>query len=181
MRNDDILRQYKAILFENVEDRAHQLADYCLLLNCLFNIPFKSFIAMDDNRIEDALYMRKECIDSEIGRRYDVSSVEDRYVSVFEVLFALSKRMENDFLCDPMEEIDHSRDHFWLFLRNLGVEKYSNDNFLETNVREKVEKWVRREYRKDGFGSIFPVRRPKKDMRTLQIWDQMSVYILENY
>lgn len=180
MRNADILRDYKVFLMENVQNRMHQLVDYSLLLNCLFDIPFRSYVEMDNNRIEDAIYMRKEYLYDDISRGIDVSIVEDRYVSVLEVLIALAKRMENDILCDPMEEIDHSADHFWLFLRNLGVERYSNGRFLEAEVRDKCEKWVRREYKKDGTGSIFPIRKPKNDQRKIEIWAQMHAYLMEN-
>ena len=181
MPGSDILNAYKRFLFENVENREHPLEDYCLLLNVLFNIPFKSYIDMDNNRIDDALYMREEYLSDDIYSRIDDSAIRDRYVSVFEVLFTLAKRMENDILCDPLEEVDHSADHFWMFLRNLDVEKYSNDRILEAEIRDKCEKWVRREYGKDGFGSIFPVKNSKNDMRHIEIWQQMSLYIRENY
>lgn len=181
MPNNDILKDYEVFLMENVQNKTHSVTDYCLLLDILFNIPFKSHIDMDNNRIEDAYYMRKEYLSDDIFRRIDGSIIKDRYISVFEVLFALSKRMENDILCDPMEEIDHSADHFWLFLRNLGVEKYSNGRINEAEIRYKVEKWVNRDYEKDGTGSIFPVKGSKIDMRKVEIWQQMSIYIMENY
>ena len=181
VRNNDILNDYWSFLCGEVENREHQMADYCLLMKILWKIPFKSFNPMDDNRIEDALDMRNEYLRDISRYRIDTSVVEDRYVSCLEVLISLAKRMENDILCDPMEEIDHSADHFWTFLRNLDVEKYSNDRISEAEINEKVTKWVRREYQKDGFGSIFPIRRPKNDMRKLEIWDQMSCYVMENY
>lgn len=181
MRNSTILKDYKAFLMENVENRTHKVVDYSLLLDTLFNIPFNAYIDMDNNRIQDAICMREEYLETDKMRGFDVSAVEDRYISAFEVLFALAKRLENDILCDPMEEIDHSADHFWMFLKNLGVEKCSNGRFSEAIVRDKVEKWVRREYQKDGFGSIFPVTKPKCDMRKLEIWDQMNAFLMENY
>lgn len=180
LKNGDILRDYKLFLMENVENKTHKIVDYSLLLNTLFDIPFRICIEMDNNRVDDALYMRNEFLEDDICRGIDVSNVENRQVSVFEVLFALAKRMENDILCDPMEEFDHSADHFWMMLRNLGVEKYSNGRFLEGEVREKVDKFVRREYGRDGFGSIFPVKNKKVDMRKLEIWEQMNVFLMEN-
>ena len=181
MRNSTILKDYKAFLMDEVENRTHKVVDYSLLLSVLFDIPFKAYVNMDNNRIEDAICMREEYLETDKMRGFDVSAVEDRYVSVFEVLFALAKRLENDILCDPMEEVDHSADHFWRFLKNLEVEKYSNGRFSEAIVRDKVEKWVRRDYKKNGFGSIFPVKGDKIDMRKLEIWDQMNRYLMENY
>lgn len=182
MRNGDILNDYEEHLMEIVEDKGHPMADYSLLIECLFRIPFESFHPMDNNRISDAKSMREEIISNEYRTsRIDATVVSDRYISVLEVLIALARRMENDILCDPMEEIDHTSDHFWVFLRNLDIEKYSNDNYKELNIRDKVEKWVRREYGKDGFGSIFPMKKPRNDMRKIEIWDQLGDYVMENY
>lgn len=181
MRNNDILCDYKRFIFEKVENRAHEMVDYSLLLNTLFNIPFKCYLAMDENRMEDAIDMREDFISELFDRKIDVSIVKDRYISVLEVLLALAIRMEKDILCDPMSDFDHSSDHFWVFLRNLGVEKYTNDRFLEGEVREKCEKFVRREYDRNGFGGIFPLKKCHNDVRKMEIWGQMMSYINENY
>ena len=181
MENNDIVREYRTFLIDEVTDYRHEAADYCLLLNTLFDIPFRAYVEMDNNRIDDALDMRIEYISNQDYHRIDYSAVKNRFVSCLEVLISLAKRMENDILCDPMEEIDHSSDHFWMFLRNLDVEKYTNDRFLEAEIRLKVEKFIRREYKKNGVGSIFPVKSDKIDMRKLEIWDQMNRFLMENY
>ena len=182
MRNSDILDDYKGHLRGIIENRDHQMRDYSRLIDCLFKIPFESFHPMDNNRISDAKMMRDEILFNEHRTaRVDISVVEDRYISVLEVLIALAHRMENDILCDPMSEIDHTSDYFWVFLRNLDVEQFENVRFNEINVREKVEKWVRREYEKDGFGSIFPMKKPRNDMRKIEIWNQLGDYVMENY
>ena len=182
MRNSDILEDYKGCLRSLVENDDHKMSEYCRLVDFLFKIPFESFHPMDNNRISDAKSMRDEIVHNEYGaRRIDATIVLDRYISVFEVLIAIAHRMWNDILCDAMTEEDHTSDYFWEFLRNLDVEKYTNERFNELNVREKVEKWVRREYEKDGFGSIFPMKKPRNDMRKIEIWDQLGDYIMENY
>lgn len=181
MRNTDTLNEYKLFIFEKATDKHHELPDYSLLLNTLFNIPFRSYVPRDDNRIEDAIDMREDFSEEIFGEDRYYESVMDRYVSAFEVLLALAIRMEKDILCDPMSGIDHSTDHFWTFLRNLGIEKYTNDNFSEAIVRDKCEKWIHRTYQKDGTGGIFPLKKCKNDVRKMEIWGQMNMYIYENY
>lgn len=136
---------------------------------------------MDENRIEDAFDMREDFISEIFYKRFDTSVVSDRYASVLEVLLALAIRMEKDILCDPMSNVDHSIDHFWIFIRNLGIENCRNDAFSEAKVRDKCEKWIRREYDRNGVGSIFPLKKVKKDVRKMEIWGQMQSYVMENY
>ena len=182
MRNSDILDDYKIYLYSLVENEDHQMSEYCRLIDLLFKIPFESFHPMDNNRISDAKSMRDEIVFNRFKTgRIDASIVEDRYISVLEVLIALARRMENDFLWDPMDEIEHTSYYFWEFLRNLNVEMYTNERYNELNARKKIETWVRREYNKDGFGSIFPMKKPRNDMRSIEIWNQLGDYVMENY
>lgn len=181
MRNNDILYKYETHLYEKVENDSHDIADYSKLLDTLFRIPFRSYIYMDNNRMEDASDMRFDYISELFNSKEDTSIIEDRYISVLEVLIALAIRMEKDILCDPMSENDHSSDHFWVFLRNLGVENDTNDDYFEENVRKKCEIWMTREYDFNGNGSIFPLKGNKNDARKMEIWTQMNIYILENY
>lgn len=178
MRNGDILKEYYCNLLEDVADSKHNLNDYCLLLNVLFDIPFTYSIEMDENRAFDAKTLRDD-ICNEYDLQFDV--ILKRKISVLEVLIALAKRIETDILMDPMSGKDNSSTYFWEMLRNLGLEDLKNDVFSEAKVRFKVEKWLKREFDRDGFGSIFPLKRPKCDQRRIEIWSQMQAYLGENY
>lgn len=178
MRNGDILRNYVSSLLSMVEDKDHNLSDYSLLLEELYSIPFTCTIEMDLDRGRDAEILRND-ICEENGLLFDV--ILSRKISVLEVLIALARRIENDILADPMSGNDNSNHYFWEMLENLGVEKYKNDNFKVLNVHEKVEKWLDRDFKKDGNGSIFPLKHPKHDQRAIEIWAQMQAYLMENY
>lgn len=168
-------------LTSEICQKGHDIYDYSMLLRRLYDIPFEVRVEMDENRRVDAMTMKMEYIESDFGPKTGENSLIGRYISVLEVLFALAKRMENDILGDPMTEIDNSSVYFWDMLRNLDVEKYRNDNFKRVNVDEKVCKWLRRDYSRDGKGSIFYVPRSKIDMRKEEIWVQMQSYIMKNY
>lgn len=161
--------------------KEHHIYDYSMLLRRLYDIPFEVRVEMDENRKIDAYTMKMEYIESDFGPEYGAEVLEKREISVLEVLFALAKRMERDILGDPMLENDNSYVYFWDMLRNLDVEKYRNDNFRGVNVDEKVCKWLRRDYTRDGKGSIFCVTKSKVDMRKVEIWSQMQEYIMKNY
>lgn len=178
MRNGDILFEYFENLLNEILDSKHHIVDYSMMLRTMFDIPFVWVLEMDENRAEDGQTLRNDiCRDNDL--QYDF--IINRKISVLEVLIALAKRMESDILGDPMSEIDNSSAHFWLMIKNLGLEKCSNGNFSEAILRDKIEKWMLRDIGKDGSGSIFPLKRPKNDQRKVEIWSQMQAYIMENY
>lgn len=181
MRNGAILGEYFSYLAREVENRTHSFVDYSMLLKTMFDIPFEIMLEMDENRVGDVIIMREDFVSEAFGDKLvDTSVIFDHKVSVFEIILAISKRMEHE-LCDPIDGIDHSSEYFWELLRNLDVEKYSNARYKEANIRDKCEKFSRREYKKDGSGGIFPLKNARKDQRCEEIWSQMQSYLMENY
>ena len=174
----DIKKAYFDYMVEKVCDRQHHRVDYIPLLDLLNSIPFTVVMEMDGNRAEDAAYNRKNWLQSEDLYEY-LYEFDDEKVSVLEVLVSIAERLEFQ-VGNPMDNRRIS-DQFWEILRNLDIEKYTADNYKPLNIKEKVRNWMLRKYKKDGSGSIFPVKNCEKDMRSLQIWDQMSMYIMENY
>lgn len=174
----DLKKAYFEHLLEIVCDRDHEKVDYIPLLDLLHSIPFTYSIEKDENRLGDGEFLRKEWLQEEDLYEYLYEFDEDR-VSVLEVLIGIAKRLE--FEVGNVMHGDHTNERFWELLANLDIEKYSAGNYKPLNIKEKVRKWMSRKYKKDGFGSIFPVKKCEKDMRLLQIWDQMSLYVEENW
>ena len=181
MSANEYYKIYYDNLLEEVEDKEHDLHDYCLMLGTLVTIPFIYSIPMDKNRETDGLTCRYDHLAAEFGERQANLLTEAAPVSVFEMLFALSRRMENDILCDPVSGIDNSNKYFWEMIRNLDIEKYDNSNFKEENIRLKVDNWLKRGFKRDGSGSIFPCPGTKRDKRNEEIWIMMQEYIMRNY
>ena len=103
MRNGAILGEYFTYLMENVVNRTHSIVDYSMLLSTMFDIPFEIVLEMDENRVADVIVIRNDFVSEEFGdKRIDCSIIFDHKVSVFEVILAISKRMEHE-LCDPTE------------------------------------------------------------------------------
>lgn len=134
---------------------------------------FTWFIFNDDNRASDGQELREEFL-RESG--YDAS---ERWLhapcSVLEMLIALARRV-------AFESYAESTDWIHVFLRNLEVYRFVDDVY-DDHVADEVSvilrKLVQRKYGVDGRGGIFPLRMPNADQRKVEIWYQMSTYLLE--
>ncbi|MBO7450445.1 MAG: hypothetical protein J6U54_08745 [Clostridiales bacterium] len=175
----DLKTEYFRYLVDAVMDNHHARVDYIPLLELLHGIPFEVVIDMDQGRVEDGAYLREKWLDSEGIYDY-LYEFDGDFVSVLEVLEALADRLS--FQIGNNVTGDHEfQECFWEILRNLDLEKYSADNFKPLNVKEKVRIWMARKFRKDGFGSPFPVKNSRFDQRKQQIWEQLQDYAMENY
>ena len=174
----DIKKEYFTHLVEMVVDKKHPKVDYIPLLDLLHSLKFEWSIDMDANRAADGTFLREKWLDSE-GLYDYLYEFDDEKASVLEVLIGIADRLE--FQVGNIMEGYFLNERFWELLRNLDIEKYSAGNYKPLNIKEKVRNWMLRRYKRNGLGGIFPVKKCEFDMREMQIWDQMSVYIEEKY
>lgn len=149
---------------------------YWSLLRQLYSKAFFWFVPNDDNRVEDGRDLRYEFIES---RR--IESVDHEWLnlecSVLEMLLGLSRRLS-------FETEGESREWFWHLIDNLGLIN-CNDSWYKTKshsepVDDKLERLIYRTYEYDGAdGGLFPLSHPTQDQRNVEIWYQLSAYILE--
>ena len=135
----------------------------------------KEFICvhpLDKNRLADGLELRYEYID-----RYGVDISGP--VSCLEVLTALSRRIEIEIMGEPGN--DRYERWFWIMIRNLELDEFTDDNYDQGFVDEKLEIWLQRRFKKNGKGSIFPTYKTDIDQRDIDIWYQMQGFLMENY
>ena len=73
-------------------------------------------------------------------------------------------------------------------LSNAGLDSFSdavyNDNpdfDIRRIVDIKIRRILNREYHPDGDGGLFPLMNPREDQRGVEIWYQMSAYLLEQF
>ena len=48
-------------------------------------------------------------------------------------------------------------------------------------IDDILDRWIERKFSRNGKGSPFPLKKPKKDQRKVELWYQMQGYICENY
>lgn len=147
--------------------------NYRDLMEFLYSEEFRWILSRDESRAVDGRYLRDDYED-ETG-----IVVPNVPVSVLEVLVALSLRIDSEYISDmdaPRPELI-----FWQMIKNLGLDLMTDRHFNERKARENLDIWMNREFRADGFGSIFPLKRPFQDQRKIEIWSQMLGYLSENY
>jgi hypothetical protein len=102
----------------------------------------------------------------------------DLECSFLEMLIALARRASFESSGEP-------GDWFWHFLKTLGIDQYSDlryNRHVMNEIHLKVEKIIYRRYERNGDGGLFPLRNARKDQRRVELWEQMSEYLLEgNY
>ena len=155
--------------------------DYSKLLSKLHEIEFYSLIPNDDNRGEDGKQLRNNYINEEGPQALLLSDLNE--CTVLEMFIGLSFRLEFESMSSQWEKTP--KEWFWILLDNIGLKSY-NDIFYEqvnaqNEITEIVSIFLDRQYKRDGNGGLFPLKNPRKDQRRIEIWYQMSAYILENY
>lgn len=147
---------------------------YWTLLKKLFTKEFIWIVPNDDNRAEDGRALRKEFLDE-----VEVAEVDPVWMrlgcSILELLIGISRRLNFE---------DESRgpdEWFWCLIENLSLKRYNDRvRFPERTVDEILDALIWRTYEPDGHGGLFPLRTPRADQRDVEIWYQLSAYLLEN-
>lgn len=142
----------------------------------LFCKEFVWFVPNDDNRLSDGLEVRYEFFDV-----CEVDSIDELWAnlgcSMLEMLIALSRRLS--FMTDR-----EPRDCFWTLIENLGIEDhsdlaYSKNPELVRKTDRLLDQLIWRTYDYDGVGGLFPLKHPTKDQRKVELWYQMSAWVME--
>lgn len=175
MTRDSLINEYFEWMYQLVHhNRYSRKASYRKLLSRLYSIDFTYTIDMDNNRASDGINLRYrfgyECDHPD----YEIAAfLDDRPCSVLEMMLALAIRCEESITCDQ-EKVGK---WFWSMLRSLGLDSMNDDSFDRDYVDEVIDIFLNREYSYDGKGGLFTIENPKRDLRTVEIWYQMSWYL----
>lgn len=151
---------------------------HTLLLDQLIRKDFVWFIPNDDNRFSDGLFLREVFYEDSLGPH----DLLNQPCSVLEMLIALAGRM--DYQTNKSND-DNIWSCFWLLLDNLGLRKYTDAVYTTyapawIDVDDILDTFLHRRYKRNGEGGLFPLKRSRRDQRKIELWYQMSAYILEN-
>lgn len=72
---------------------------------------------------------------------------------------------------------DEMADWFYTFMVNLGLDQ----TLSSTKIHRTLQRVNERTYSSSGQGGLFPLMNPVEDQREVDLWYQMSAYIIENY
>lgn len=154
--------------------------EHWTLAKTLHRTEFYWSVANDDNRASDGIRLRDIFEDESPYENYRCLQGP---CSLLEMLIGLSIRIE-DILSDP-DSWDRTGDRFWEMISNLGIDEFTDDSYYENNgdriVQDRINTFLSRTYKICGRGGLFPLKYPERDQRKVEIWYQMSAYLLENY
>lgn len=145
---------------------------YWKLLKTLHQTEFAWLMSGDDNRAEDGLELRREfLLAADIPDHQDWR--RNPPCSVLEMLIAFSRRTE-------FQTATPARDWFWEFIENLGL-RYSDDGSEMTpgEIQDILDPFIWRTYDYNGRGGMFPLERPHRDQRRVEIWYQFCDYLMD--
>ena len=177
---EELYFEWLCDIIEDSKDENIYLPDFVKMLRKLYETKFYWVIDRDISRAHDGLYMRIRFEEDTGVSRYELDDqlVED--CTVFEMLVALSRRLEYDLL-RVLRYGDRTGKWFWMMIKNLGLDECDNYNYFSTDVEDILEKFMNREYFEDGTeGALFHSFSGKANFRTTEIWRQADIWIVEN-
>lgn len=146
---------------------------YWSLLRQLHSKEFVWIIPNDDNRLEDGRDLRDEFIYEQ-----ELKDVDPEWnnlgCSMLELMIGLARRLnfEDDA---PVDE------WFWQMMDNLELRGFTDKSkYTEQDVDEILDDVIWRTYSRNGRGGLFPLKHAHEDQREVELWYQLSAYLLEN-
>lgn len=175
---EQIKDEYFKWLYERVcKGRAHSNASYTKLFIFLHQVEFTFDILRDENRAEDGIYLRyRFAIENNYDDTRAVENILDGPCSVLEMLVALAIRCEETIM-DDSRYGDRTGQWFWSMMSNLGISHMYDERFNEELAKERVYRFLDRQYEPDGKGGLFYIPMCEDDLRNVEIWSQLCWYL----
>ena len=177
MTREDLSSRYFEWLCGIVYDERYLgCHSYSKLLFLLHSIDFEVIIGLDQNRAEDGIDLRYRFGDESGYIQPMIASLLDVVpCSVLEMMIGVSFQCEN--IMDDPEKGSRLSKWFWAMIENLGLESMSDDNFDEEFAKFVIFRFLSREYSSNGEGGLFVVNDSRYDLRKVEIWNQMCLYL----
>lgn len=158
-----------------ISSRRDPSQSHILVAEQMYKIAFDDSVPNDFNRSLDGKDLRTEFLDLK-GIVADQDWL-DLDCSILEMLIGLSRRVS--------DKIDWTVSAaFWLIVENIELKKYTDEKYNDGIARavDYVLNTINdRSYDANGQGGLFPLRDPRNDQREVEIWYQMSAYLMENF
>lgn len=155
------------------KDRFAEANSFRKLLSYLHSMEFTYIIANDANRADDGVDLRYK-----FSLQSDIPNAEARITgpcSVLEMMIALAIN-EEQVMHDPKIG-DRTAYWFWRMVVSLGLGGMTDAIFDRYEVKNAVNRLLKREYTADGRGGLFTIKDCRYDLRDVEIWTQMCYYM----
>lgn len=178
MTKDELTDRYFNWMYQLMVDDRYSDRSYRKLFSRLHDTEFTYTIPMDGNRAEDGINLRYR-----FGHEHDYPEamiaryLDDRSCSILEMMTALAIRCEEHIMDDP-DIGDRTGQWFWDMIVSIGLGSMDDKHFDRYYVDKVLERFLDREYEKNGKGGLFTVNNGC-NMRTTEIWYQMNYHLAE--
>lgn len=181
MTKDELNNTYFEWMYQLVcNEQYSKRLSYRKLLYLLHDTEFTHTIPMDGNRAEDGIDLRYRFgYENTYEAPMIAAYLDDRPCSVLEMMIALAIRCEEHIMDDP-DIGNRTGQWFWNMIVNLGLGSMNDTKFNKNHVIEIIQRFMDREYRRNGEGGLFTVKHCREDLRSVEIWYQMCWYLDEN-
>lgn len=147
---------------------------YKNLFHILYTKEFVWLVPNDDNRLEDGKDLRYEFLE---GEGIDPDHRDQYWMqlgcSMLELFVAIARRLSFEAEGDPSG-------WFHELLENLDLSQYTDRADIDKDhILEVLDRVIWRTYDSDGSGGLFPLQDPHEDQTKVELWYQLSSYILE--
>lgn len=163
-------------LCRKIDDQDFDPSRYQLLLGKLYHTQFVWLIKNDKNRAEDGEDLRV-LYSEETEQDYRTVRMSLNFsCTILEMMVALAWRCENQIMEDLFVGLRVGR-WFKAMLKSMGL-IYETDDLLDDGYTDYIiDSFLDRTYEFNGDGGLFKVDDPPEDMRKLEIWYQMNLYL----
>lgn len=182
MTKNELKNRYFEWMYQLVcDDRYSKKTSYRTLLYYLYNRQFEYSIAMDGNRAADGEDLRYRFgYEQRYSDAMIASYIDDRPCSILEMMIALAVRCEEHIMEDS-DLGDRTGQWFWNMIVSLGLGSMTDSRFEVDYVEKVVDRFLDRDYEPNGKGGLFTIESTDRDMRSIEIWYQMCLYLEEEY
>ncbi len=178
MTKNELNNAYFEWMYQLVcDDEYSRGLSYRKLLYLLHDTDFTYTNPLDSNRYEDGIGLRYRFgIDRGYCEDMIVEYLDIRPCSILEMMIALSIRLEEHIMDDP-EIGNRTGQWFWDMIVNLGLGSMDDAKFNKRRAIDILNRFLNRDYERDGKGGLFRIEHSKYDMRDVEIWYQANWYL----
>lgn len=168
---DELFLEWLYMQVADIETREPSKS-FWKLIRHLYSTEAYWLIPNDENRLEDGkdlrLAFQRECSVEVIDQNW-----LDLPCSVLELMVGLSQKLSFEAGRGPHY-------WFWVIAHNIGIDVYNDARrFPKKHVSIIIDRVLDRTYEADGYGGFFPLKHPDQDQRLVELWYQLSAYVLE--
>ena len=180
MNQNELMNEYFEWMYQMVSQNGYfPNRSFRKLLKQLLETDFYYLIGMDGNRAEDGIDLRYRFgFENDISQAEIANLLDDRPCSVLEMMVALALRCEEHIMSDSHVG-NRTGLWFWDMILSLGLDRMFDARYDSEYVDEIIRRFLDHEYQPNGEGGLFSVQNSSSDLRGIEIWYQMMIYLNE--